>query len=259
LTTTDRVTAAEQEDSTVDPKSYSFLNIEVRDGIVFATMTHPDYSHDEREEWPRLIADVAADDDARVLVITGWGNPKQGRKPGAFEDFDSFKYYDRARQQPVKALLDLDKPVVMAMDGNPGVLTIPLSGDILIAERHLEFSDNHVLIGTASATQPFLWPLNTGLLRAKRYILTGESIDAEEAERLGLVTEVVDTGKSLARATEYAEHFASLRPETLQATKRVLNQWLRMAEGPVFEHGLALEFMLFPKDFSQRYQGQPQR
>jgi hypothetical protein len=36
----------------------------------------------------------------------------------------------------------------------------------------------------------------------------------------------------------------------------VLNQWLRMAEGPVFEHGLALEFMLFPKDFSQRFQGE---
>ena len=34
----------------MEPKSYSFLDIELRDGIVFATMTHPDYSHDEREE-----------------------------------------------------------------------------------------------------------------------------------------------------------------------------------------------------------------
>jgi enoyl-CoA hydratase/carnithine racemase len=51
------------------------------------------------------------------------------------------------------ALLNLDKPVVVALDGDPGVLTIPLSCDIIITERHLSFADNHVLIGTASATQ----------------------------------------------------------------------------------------------------------
>ncbi len=46
---------------------------------------------------------------------------------------------------------------------------------------------------------------------------------------------------------------ASLRPETLQATKRALNQWMRLVRTPVYEHGLALEFMLFPKDYAERH------
>ena len=58
--------------------------------------------------------------------------------------------------------------------------------------------------------------------------------------------EVVDEGEALGRAASYARRIASLRPEAVQATKRVLNQWLRSAMGPVLEHGLALEFMLFP-------------
>lgn len=239
----------------MDTTSYRFLNVTVsEDGIAVATMTHPDYDHTEREEWPQLIADVDADASVHVLVVTGWGNPRRGLPKGAFEDFDPYLYYNRAARQPVKAFLDLDKPVVMALDGEPGVLTIPLTGDIIIAERHLHFSDNHVRIGTASATQPFLWPMSSGLLQAKRYILTGDAFDAEEALRLGLVTEVVDEGKALDRALEYAGKLTRLRPQTLQATKHTLNQWLRMAYTPVFEHGLALEFMSFPADFSRNMQ-----
>jgi enoyl-CoA hydratase/carnithine racemase len=181
---------------------YNFLDVEVRDGVAIATMHHPDFSHDERDDWVTLVDEVRGDDDVRSLVITGWGNPKQGPVPGMFEDFDAFTYYERARLQPLGSLIDLDKPVVMALDGNPGVMSIPLTGDILIAERQVTFSDPHVLIGTASATQPYLWPLNSGLLRAKKYILTGKSFDAEEALAMGLVSEVVDTGQALTTALE---------------------------------------------------------
>lgn len=232
---------------------YSWLNIELGNGVAVATMSHPDPTAAQREEYDRLLHDVAEDDDVRTLVLTGWSSPRQGPQPGEYEDFTPFSYYDRAGKL-VRKFLDLDKPVIMALDGDPGVLTIPLTGDIVIAERQCTFVDNHVLIGTASATQPFLWPLSTGLLRAKRWILTGEQIGAEEAERIGLVTEVVDTGMALTRAREYAAKFAAMRPETLQATKRTLNQWMRMGLNQVYDHGLALEFMLFPRDFVERYQ-----
>jgi enoyl-CoA hydratase len=88
-------------------------------------------------------------------------------------------------------------------------------------------------------------------MKAKKYILTGEKLSAEEAERIGLITEVVETGESLQRATEIAERLASLHPEAVQATKRLLNQWLKTAITPVFEHGLALEFMLFPEHYAK--------
>jgi enoyl-CoA hydratase/carnithine racemase len=234
-------------------EGYLFLNVAVEDGVAVATMSHPDFSHDERDDWTTLVDTVKRDPEVRTLVITGWGKPKRGPVPGMFEDFDAYTYYERARLQPLGALLDLDKPVIMALDGAPGVMSIPLTGDILVAERQVTFSDPHVLMGTASATQPYLWPLNSGLLRAKKYILTGRSFTADEALSMGLVTEVVDTGGALETAMEYARHFASLRPETLQATKRVLNQWLRTFHTSIFENGLMMEFMTFPKNFADRF------
>ncbi len=236
--------------------NYHFLDVSVDGGVAVATMRHPDYSHDERGDWDQLIGEVAADPDVHVLVVTGWGNPKQGPAPGLFEDFDAYTYYERARVSPMPAFLALDKPVIMALDGSPGVMTIPLAGDILIAERHVTFADTHVLIGTASATQPYLWPLNSGLLRAKKYILTGQTFGAEVAQAMGLVTDVVDTGGSMAAAMEYARHLAGLRPETLQATKRALNQWLRLFRASVFESALTIEFMTFPKNFADRFKPQ---
>ena len=230
-------------------RGYQFLEVSERDGIVFAEMRHPNYNRTERDDWPRLVADVASDPGARVLVLSGWGNPSVDR-PKTFEGFEPFSYYSRAAREPVSLFLDLDKPVVTALDGSPDVMTIPLCSDIVIAERQVVFDDHHVPLGTVSATQPFLWPLSSGLMKAKRYILTGEQFTAEEAERMGLVTEVVDTGGALTRATELAERLASLRPEAVQATKRILNQWLKMASSAVFEHGLALEFMLFPDHFA---------
>jgi enoyl-CoA hydratase len=241
----------------MDTSGYLFLEVEVRDHVAIATMSHPDYSHAERVDWTRLIDAVKGDDDVRSLVITGWGRPRRGPAPDAFKDFDAFKYYERERLRPVPEFLELDKPVVMAIDGNPDVLAIPLTGDILIAERNLEFSDPHVLMGTSSATQPYLWPLNTGLLRAKKYILTGKRISAEDAYEIGLVSEVVDQGRSFQVALEYANHFATLRPETVQVTKRALNQWLRSFHTSIFENALLMEFLTFPQDFASHFGSSP--
>ena len=231
-------------------RDYRFLRVSQRGGIVFAEMSHPNYNRDERDDWPRLFDSVAADEGARVLVIHGFGNPPVDR-PKVFENFEPFKYYSRAAKEPVPMMLDFPKPVVTALDGSPDVPTIPLCTDFVVAERHVVFDDHHVPLSVVSATQPLLWPLSAGLMKAKKYILTGEKLSAEEAERIGLITEVVETGESLRRATEIAERLASLRPEAVQATKRLLNQWLKTAMTPVFEHGLALEFMLFPEHYAK--------
>lgn len=230
--------------------NFEYLRVELRDGIVVAEMPYPNFDRTERLEWSKLVDEVRDSDAARVLLITGWGNPPIDR-PKVFDAFDPFAYYSRAAREPVSMLIELDKPVVVALDGSPDVMTIPLCADIVVADRDVMFDDHHVPLGVVSATQPYLWPMSSGLMKAKRYILTGESLTAEEAERIGLLTEVVDNGQAFTRAMEFATRLASLRPEAVQATKHVLNQWLRQAQGPVFEHGLALEFMLFPEHLAR--------
>jgi enoyl-CoA hydratase len=250
----------------VNTEGYSFLRIEQRDGIVFATMDRPErdnaFTPAERKELDRLPADLAAASssagggDVRVLVLTGAGTAFSAGADHSTDPFDPYTYYDRAGKF-VRRFLGLDIPVIMALNGPARGLgwTLALTGDILIAERQVIFQDTHVRGGVVSATGPFLWPRSTGLAWAKRYLLTGDSLDAEQAASIGLVTEVVDTGQSLARATEYAERIAALRPSGVQGTKRALNQWLLSPLPEVFDHGLALEFMRFPEDYAASTRG----
>ena len=125
-------------------------------------------------------------------------------------------------------------------------------GDIVYAERQVVFRDAHVLGGVVSATGPFQWPPSIGLLRAKRYLLTGDEFSAEQAQEMGLVSEVVDTGTSLQHANEMAKKLAAIRPAAVQGTKRALNQWLRQSFHSVMATGLSYEFMRFPEEYAAR-------
>lgn len=237
----------------MDTEGYSFLKVAVRDGIAFITFNRPDIGNKwaRSEEWeiPKVMADLKAADDVRVIVWTGSGDTFCGGAHHSDDPFNAFDYYNRS-VEIFGLFVDMDKPMVMAVNGTASGsgLTFAMFGDIVVTERHVEFRDAHVLGGVVTATGPFQWPLSIGLLRAKRYLLTGDPFSAEEAERMGLVNEVVDTGTSLARATEFATHLASLSPAATQGTKRALNRWMKQSFGPVFEHALSLEFMRFPQD-----------
>jgi enoyl-CoA hydratase/carnithine racemase len=230
---------------------YRFLEVETRDRVAYATLN----GSDDLNRWPPdtewelidITRKVAANDEIRALVLTGAGDAFSSGVGHAAGSFDPFEFYDRAREL-VYAYINLDKPVIMALNGPAagGGLTLALTGDIIIAERHLTFADAHVLGGIVSATGPYLWPRSTGLLQAKRYLLTGDAFDAETAAQIGLVTEVVDTGKALTRATEFAQKFAAMPGGGVAGTKRALNQWMRRASAEIFDHGLAQEFMRFP-------------
>jgi enoyl-CoA hydratase len=235
----------------VKAEAYDFFKVEVREGYVVATFNRPHvrnmWARSEEHEIPQLISEVAEDPDIRALVLTGSGDYFSGGAHHSDDPFDAFDYYDRSRAI-FGAFVDLDKPILIALNGNASGsgLTFAMLGDIVIAERHVEFRDAHVLGGVVSATGPFLWPPSIGLLRAKRYLLTGDMFSAEEAERFGLVSEVVETGASLSRAEALAAQIAALPPGGVEGTKRSLNRWLKSNFEPIFEHALSLEFMRFP-------------
>ena len=169
------------------------------------------------------------------------------------DPFDAYGYYERSIRL-FGGIIEIDKPMVMAVNGRIGGsgLTFAMFGDIVFAERQVVFRDAHVLGGVVSATGPFQWPPSIGLLRAKRYLLTGDEFSAEKALEMGLVSEVVDTGTSLEHASAMAKRLAEIRPAAVQGTKRALNQWLRRAFDDVMATGLSYEFMRFPEEYAQR-------
>ena len=235
----------------------SFLAVDVRDGVAFVTFNRPTWALAEEWEITRVLDDVTSDDEVKVVVLTGTGDVFCGGAHHGDDPFDAFGYYDRSLDIFGK-WVNLDKPVVIAINGTASGsgLTFAMFGDIVFAERQVVFRDAHVLGGVVSATGPYQWPPSIGLLRAKRYLLTGDEFSAERAEEMGLVSEVVDTGTSLKHATDVANRLAAIRPAAVQGTKRALNQWLRMAWGPVFQTALSLEFMRFPEEYAARTRGQ---
>ena len=102
--------------------------------------------------------------------------------------------------------------------------------DIVLVEEHAYFSDPHVALGLVAADGgAVMWPLLTGLLRAKEYILLGDRLPAEAAVQIGLANRVVPTGTSVEAALELAARIATLPPQAVSETKALLNRAVKNA------------------------------
>lgn len=236
----------------MDTDKYKFFDVTVEDHVATAVFNGADPKNrwalaDEHELfW--LPQDVADDDDIHVLVLTGAGDAFAGGAHHGDDPFAPADYFFRSIKL-FRLYLELDKPIISAVNGaiSGSGLSLAMFSDIVVAERHVVFSDAHVLGGVVSATGAFEWPPNIGLARARRYLLTGDPFSAQEAKEMGLIAEVVDDGTSLTTAMEFARRIAALRPIGVQSTKRALLRGMRNDFSPLFEHGLALEFLTFPE------------
>jgi enoyl-CoA hydratase len=241
----------------LDPSTYSFLTVELRDGIAFIEMNRPERMNacdaEDHEEFPRILREIANDPRVEVAVLHGAG---RAFSVGATYEWMVeltqnrpmlLELQDQVREL-VRAHIDNDKPIVAAVNGfaTGSGLMFALLSDWIVMEEHARIADGHIQAALAAGDGgTLIWPLAVGITRAKRYLMTGDWIDAVEAERIGLVTELVPTGDSLARATEVAERFKSMPQQAVRATKRSLNQWLSFGASTSFELSAALEMQSF--------------
>ena len=150
------------------------------------------------------------------------------------------------------AVADSPLPIVAALQGEAVGLgaTLALACDAVVAAKTARISDPHVVIGLVAGDGGcVLWPQAVGLLRAKRYLLTGDRLTAEDAYRMGLVTDLVDTPDDVRPAARtLAERIAALPPLAVQLTKRALNQALRHRVDEVFEQAINFELDTFQSE-----------
>jgi len=144
-----------------------------------------------------------------------------------------------------RLLADLALPVVVAMQGDAIGLgaTVALSCDAIVASRTAAISDPHVAVGLVAGDGGcVVWPAAVGMLRAKRYLLTGDRLTAEEGWAIGLVTDLVDgPDDALPAARALAARIAALPPLAVQGTKRALNRVVQQRAGEVLDLSFALE------------------
>ncbi|MEO2141721.1 MAG: enoyl-CoA hydratase/isomerase family protein, partial [bacterium] len=204
-------------------------------------------------ELSKVWLDLGNDDDVRVVVITGAGTAFS-----AGGDFDLIQEsignakviagtMEEARDI-VHNMINLDKPVISAINGVAvgAGLAVALLADISIASDKARFTDGHVRLGVAAGDHAaVIWPMLIGMAKAKYYLMTCEFLDGTEAERIGLVSQVVPHDELMDKAMDVARRLAVGSQQALRYTKRSLNQWLRQAEHTAFDYSLSLEMLGF--------------
>jgi enoyl-CoA hydratase len=161
------------------------------------------------------------------------------------DDYDArMEAYDQGRRV-IHGMAEVTVPVIVALQGDVYGLgtSIALSADMVVAARSARIGDPHVKVGlVAGDGGTLVWPAAFGMLKAKRHLLTGDPIGAEEAHRLGVVTDLVDTADQVLPAAHLlAEKIAALPPLAVQYTKRALNHSMQRAVVDHFEFAMALE------------------
>ena len=204
------------------------------------------------EELAYVWRDIDADPNVSVAMIRGAGEAFSAGGDldlveGIANDFATRSRVWREAREMVYNIINCSKPLVSAMHG-PAVgagLVCGILADVSIAAKTARIIDGHTRLGVAAGDHAaIVWPLLCGLAKAKYYLLTCDPLSGEEAERIGLVSKVVDDDKVVAAALEIAERLADGPQAALRWTKHALNNWLRLA-GPTFDASLALEFLGF--------------
>jgi 2-(1,2-epoxy-1,2-dihydrophenyl)acetyl-CoA isomerase len=218
----------------MEPKE---LILEKEGHLAVLTLNRPDkmnaISLNMRVDLPRALQEVQDDDDLRVLIITGAG---KGFCSGADVAVQAARAAGQQTETSRKTILQLtgalilgfekiNKPVIAAVNGvAAGVgLTLALASDIRIASAQARFSAIWVKRGLiADGGASLLLPLIVGMEKALELAFTGDILDAQEAERIGLVSRVVPPEDLMPRAKELAKKIAANPPISVELVKRVM-------------------------------------
>jgi enoyl-CoA hydratase/carnithine racemase len=220
----------------------SFLHFEQHEGIVTLTMSRPEERNALTEEHQMLeFASVCGrmrrDPSVKVVILTGagtafsaGGNLKNMRDKKGFSagsPVDIRDSYRNGIQQIPLALYELDIPTIAAVNG-PAIgagMDLACMCDLRVASEKATFASSFVKLGIVPADGG-AWLLSRTIGQAKslELMLTGETIDAQRALAIGLVTCVVPHEQVMEKAMELANRIAANPSRTVRLTKRLLRE-----------------------------------
>lgn len=196
------------------------------------------------EELAHALGTFEADDDIGAMVITG--SDKAFAAGADIKEMADKSFIDAYLENFItrwERVTTVRKPVIAAVAGYAlgGGCELALMCDFIIAGDNAKFGQPEITIGTipgAGGTQRLTRLV--GKSKAMEMVLTGRTMDAEEAERSGLVSRIVPVGDLVEEAVKVAERIASMsRPSVLMAKESVARAYeTTLAEGVRFERRL---------------------
>ncbi len=212
-------------------KTASFLLPE-EENIAIVTLNRPDalnaLSSGLLKDLNDVLEEIRKDDKIRCVVITGAGRAFSAgadlSEASSGED-DARKGRMELGQKVFDKIETFDKPVVAAINGYAlgGGLELAAACDMRIASDKASFGNPEVNIGLIPAWGGCVRiPKLIGRAKAAQIVLTGERIDAKEAERIGLVNKIVAPEELNSTATYLAGQLATKAPIAIRLVKEIL-------------------------------------
>ncbi len=229
------------------------IDVHIESGVAELVINNPPVnalgSADWREFADGLVA-VGARDDVHCVVIRAEGRGFQAGVDVKELAADRTKIVDvnRGCYDTFAAIYDCPVPVISAVHGYclGGGIGISGSSDIVIASEDATFGLPEIDRGALGAATHLMRLF--GVQKTRRMLYTGESIDAQEAYRMGALESVVPRDKLRDAAMELAHKIASKSPKALRLAKWSLNgiELLDVKESFRYEQGFTLELYTSP-------------
>ena len=237
--------------------NYKHLLVEVADGIALVTINNPKSLNALNSETLAELNDafqkVEADEDAKVLILTGSGAKSFVAGADISEMVNGTAPEGRTMgmlaREAFKRLEDMAIPTIAAVNGYAlgGGCEISMACDVTVASEKAQFGQTETGLGILpgfGGTQRL--PRLVGKKRAKELIFTCDMIDAQEAFRIGLANHVVPADELIDYCKAMAKRMMKNAPLSLTLAKQAINVGLDVD----LDAGLQLEANLFGLSFA---------
>ena len=214
--------------------------------------------HDLRESLTAAVRAAVDDERVRVIVIAGAGRAfcsgydlSEGQPPDTWG-------WRRVLAEDVDAMLAIwrcPRPVIAQVHGYAlaGGLELAMACDLIVAAEDSQLGEPEIRFGSAPVT--LLMPYLIGQKVTRELLLTGDLIDAERAERIGLVNRVVPLDRLEAEVDALADRLARVPDDVMGPTKAMLNRAMETAGFlAAVEAGLDLQSIINMSETSREFE-----
>ena len=218
------------------------LTIERRNAVLLVTFSRPEKRNSLHPDLIRDFTDALAqadgDETLGAVVLTGTGSSFcAGLDLNHLLSLESEGKvaYMRSFFALFREIYNLTQPVIAAVNGPAmgGGFDLAVACDLWLCSPEAKFAETEVLLGITQMIYPLYKII--GLSRAKELALTGNTISAEEAYRIGLVNHIWPAGELLEQALALAETLASRPRQALFETKRLSRELIELNTEAAFE------------------------
>ena len=183
--------------------------------------------------WREALERAQADQDIRVIVVTGKGDTFcsggdiRDMAEGKLRSWDMKKFLWDGVHRIVLALEDTDKPVIAAINGAAmgAGLDMAIMCDLRVCSDKAKMAESYIMMGVVPGDGgAYFLPRLVGIARALELLLTGKVISPKEALEIGLVNRVVPHEKLMEETLSFAKEIASKPPLATRMIKRAVYQ-----------------------------------